>query len=587
MESLPQHLKKYIVQQDDQNYSPMDQAVWRYILRQLKNFLKSNAYTGYIEGLEKLEITPDEIPLISNLSQKLERFGWRALPVSGFIPPAAFMELQSLSVLPIASDIRSLEHLLYTPAPDIVHEAAGHAPFLIHADFSNYLKKYAQVARKALISKEDLDLYEAIRLLSDIKENPTSSKEQITKAEENLVLKSKAISHISEAAELGRMNWWTAEYGLIGEIQNPKIYGAGLLSSVGESRWCLSSKVKKIPFTIDCLKYSYDITEPQPQLFVTPDFLTLEKVLEQMAEAMAFKTGGVESLEKALKSGVVNSFEVDSLVQIGGQLEKYCLDVSGNISFLKFKGPTQIAVEEKELMGHDKVYHNEGFSTPLGMIKGFEHCPSDFTDSDWVKVGLELGKKISLEFQSGFKVEGIYLGRIVLKQKTILLKFKEATATYNSEVVFQPEWGYYDMVLGQKITSVYSGPPDRLAYGEIEDFIAMRVQKPILTDTQKQIQELYSEIRYLRKFRPQKEILTEALKKHFKEIKNLSSEDWLLPLEIYELVSQESLDNEFSHDEFKCDEFKKEVLTYLKLQTQKLPQYKSSIEDGIALSTVQ
>lgn len=579
MESLPKHLKKYIVQQDNQNYSPMEQAVWRYILRQLKNFLRNNAYSGYVEGLEKLEITPDEIPLISNLSQKLERFGWRALPVSGFIPPAAFMELQSLSVLPIASDIRSLEHLLYTPAPDIVHEAAGHAPFLIHPDFSNYLKKYAQVARKALISKEDLDLYEAIRVLSDIKENPTSSKEQITKAEENLVLRSKAISHISEAAELGRMNWWTAEYGLIGDLQNPKIYGAGLLSSVGESRWCLSSKVKKIPFTIDCLKYSYDITEPQPQLFVTPDFLTLEKVLEQMADAMAFKTGGVESLEKALKSEVVNSFEVDSLVQIGGQLEKYYLDISGNVSFLKFKGPTQIAVEQKELMGHDKGYHKDGFSSPLGKIKGNDRCPSEFLDSDWAKVGLELGKKISLEFQSGFKVEGIYLGRIIQKQKTILLKFKEATVTYNSEVLFQPEWGYYDMVLGHQITSVYSGPPDRLAFGEIEDFIAMRVQKPILTETQKQIQKLYSEIRYLRNHRPQNEILFTALKKHFKEIINLSSEDWLLPLEIYELVSQESLNNEFRHDEFK-----KEVLTYLKSQIQKLPQFKSSIEDGIALS---
>ena len=58
------------------------------------------------------------------------------------------------------------------------------------------------------------------------------------------------------------MNWWTAEYGLIGEIDDPKIYGAGLLSSVIESYHCLSEKVEKIPYTIDSTKYDYDITEP-------------------------------------------------------------------------------------------------------------------------------------------------------------------------------------------------------------------------------------------------------------------------------------------------------------------------------------
>ncbi|MCK6596989.1 MAG: aromatic amino acid hydroxylase [Bdellovibrionaceae bacterium] len=289
MENLPQHLRKYIVEQDYSKYTPIDHAVWRFILRQLKKFLKVNAHECYLEGLEKTGITEDRIPSIAELSKNLEKFGWRALPVSGFIPPAAFMELQSLSVLPIASDMRSLEHLLYTPAPDIVHEAAGHAPILIHPEFSNYLKKYAQVAKKALISKEDLELYEAIRILSDIKENPHSNSEQIMEAEENLKFKSKSITHVSEASLLSRMNWWTAEYGLIGSLDKPKIFGAGLLSSVGESKWCLSDAVKKIPLSLDCLNYSYDITEPQPQLFVTPNFQTLTLVLEQMAKLGVLK----------------------------------------------------------------------------------------------------------------------------------------------------------------------------------------------------------------------------------------------------------------------------------------------------------
>jgi phenylalanine-4-hydroxylase len=303
LQPLPDHLKKYIVDQDNINYTPKEQAIWRYILRQLKNFLKDHAHESYLSGLDKTGISSEEIPRIKDISKHLEKFGWRALPVSGFIPPAAFMELQSLSVLPIASEMRSLDHLKYTPAPDIVHEAAGHAPFLAHPEFAEYLKKYSSVAKKAIVSKEDLDIYEAIRVLSDVKENPASTKDQIFEAEKTLEKVVAENKTVSEAAELGRMNWWTAEYGLIGSLENPKIFGAGLLSSVGESKACLESKVKKLPLTIDCLKYSYDITEQQPQLFVTPSFKHLETVLAEMAEGMAFKTGGKSKNIKNSKYG--------------------------------------------------------------------------------------------------------------------------------------------------------------------------------------------------------------------------------------------------------------------------------------------
>ncbi len=129
MDFIPLHLKKYIVNQDYSKYTPLDHACWRYILRQLKKFLSNHAHQSYLSGLEKTGLDIETVPNISDISAHLENFGWRALPVSGFIPPAAFMELQSLSVLPIASDMRSIDHLMYTPAPDIVHDAAGHAPF--------------------------------------------------------------------------------------------------------------------------------------------------------------------------------------------------------------------------------------------------------------------------------------------------------------------------------------------------------------------------------------------------------------------------------------------------------------------------
>ena len=64
------------------------------------------------------------------MNEKLARVGWSAVAVRGFIPPAVFTELQSRRVLAIAADIRTHEHIEYTPAPDIVHESAGHAPFI-------------------------------------------------------------------------------------------------------------------------------------------------------------------------------------------------------------------------------------------------------------------------------------------------------------------------------------------------------------------------------------------------------------------------------------------------------------------------
>lgn len=573
MKRLPSHLRKYIVEQDYSKYTAIDHSVWRYILRQLRNFLATHAHEYYLDGLEKTGIEIESIPRIEDISRKLEKFGWRALPVSGFIPPAAFMELQSQSVLPIASDMRTLEHLSYTPAPDIVHEAAGHAPMLIHPEFSAYLRKYAQVARKAIISREDLNLYSAIRDLSDIKENPNSTPEEIDKAEKHLAQVSKSISHVSEASLLGRMNWWTAEYGLIGSLQNPKIFGAGLLSSVGESRWCLSKEVKKIPLTVKCIDQSYDITEPQPQLFVTPDFKTLEKVLEELAEQMAFKTGGMKGLQKAIQAESVNTVQMDSGLQISGQLIQVISTDESPVSYLKFKGPTQLSFEDRELSGHDKNYHRDGYGTVVGFLKDFPTVPpSDLTDSQWEKLGLQLGQEIHLRFSNGINVQGVYLGRVVQKKKTLVLSFKNATVKLGSQILFDPSWGTYDLGLGSSVPSVFGGPADDESYGDNEDFAVKRVPAPTFTTEQKHLQSLYSEVRYLRENEVEGEALQSGLMKIFSQAQKLP--DWLLPLEIYELCLNRGVSENFS----------KEVLQHLENLKKKNSKNKNLIDEGLELA---
>jgi phenylalanine-4-hydroxylase len=539
MESLPKHLQKYVVEQNYAKYTPVEQASWRYILRQLKAFLAVHAHECYVEGLAKTGIEIESIPRIEDISAKLEKFGWRAIPVSGFIPPAAFMELQSLGVLPIASDMRTLDHLLYTPAPDIVHEAAGHAPILIHPEFAEYLRQYAQIAKKAIISKEDIDMYEAIRDLSDIKESGVSTPAQIQAAEARLEKVTKETSHISEAAELGRMNWWTAEYGLIGDIKSPKIFGAGLLSSVGEAKRCLSDKVQKIPLTVACIQQGYDITEPQPQLFVTPDFATLSKVLNEMADQMAFRMGGITSLQKIIQARSVNTVQLNSGIQISGVLSEVLTPPhpSQEAAYLKFTGPSQLSFAEDELQGHGPAYHEQGFGTPVGKLKKFPTiCPSQLSDRQWDSLDAAPGKTMILEFTSGVHVTGTFNGRVEQEGKTILLSLTDAKATYQGRVLFDPAWGTYDMAIGSGVPSVFGGPADRLAYGDTDDFAAARVPQREYSAQEKLFHAQYAKLRQFREAQLSGAALETELQNLLKTQDEQFPKDWLLRLEAYELL---------------------------------------------------
>ncbi|MBX3040088.1 MAG: aromatic amino acid hydroxylase [Bdellovibrionaceae bacterium] len=534
---LPSHLRKYVVRQEDRSYTPVDHAVWRFCLRQLRAYLSKNAHESYLDGLSKTGIEVERIPRIADVSEKLAHFGWRALPVSGFIPPAAFMELQALNVLPVASDIRSLDHLTYTPAPDIVHEAAGHAPMLANTEFADYLRQYAQVAKKALISKEDMDVYEAIRDLSDLKENPASTEQEIKAAEERLVRVSESSTHISEATWLSRMNWWTAEYGLIGSLEKPRIYGAGLLSSVGESKLCLSDKVKKIPMSIDCIEYGYDITEPQPQLFVTPDFKTLGVVLNELADRMAFREGGRVSIEKAIQAKTVNTVELNSGLQISGICTEILPAQGTEIAYLRFEGPSQLSMTDRQLEGHGKDDHAHGFGTAVGFLKAHPgKCPSTLSDEDWETLGAKPGQTLTLEYTSGVKVVGAFKSRMVKDGKTVLLALENATATLDGRVLFDPSWGTYDLAIGSSVPSVFGGPADRLAFGEVDDFIAKRVPTPVFSEQEKKRHQLYERVRDWREKQVKGDVLEQNLATALDEATRDFPEDWLIVLEMHELA---------------------------------------------------
>lgn len=140
-------------------------------------------------------------------------------------------------------------------------------------------------------------MYEAIRLLSILKEAEDTPQEKTDKAEKAVADLQNDMGELSEMAQIRNLHWWTVEYGLIGTVENPKIYGAGLLSSIGESAWCMTDNVKKIPYDISAANQNFDITQLQPQLYVTPNFSYLSLILEEFANKMALRTGGLSELK--------------------------------------------------------------------------------------------------------------------------------------------------------------------------------------------------------------------------------------------------------------------------------------------------
>src|SRR5213594_4629862 len=423
--ATPKHLLQFAVDQRYDDYTPVDHAVWRCIMRQNIFFLREYAHKVYFKGLLNTGISFERIPRIEEMNDILAKIGWGAVAVDGFIPPAVFMEFQAYKVLVIACDMRQIYHIEYTPAPDIVHEAAGHAPIIVDREYSKYLQRFGEVGAKAMSSKKDFELYQAIRHLSILKERPNADPKEVEEAQKLVEHRQKNLGEPSEMALLSRLHWWTVEYGLIGTLENPKIYGAGLLSSIGESVSCLEPEVKKIPYSIDAETHAFDITTKQPQLFVCRDFQHLKEVLEEFASKMAYQIGGLEGINKAIECNNVATCEYSSGLQVSGVFTEVITDEKDSPIYLRATGKSALAFGNKELPGHGIDYHKEGFGSPIGKWRQTSTPSELLTDNDLRELGIAQGKKTKLEFVSGIVVEG-KIDKILRRDgKVVLITFSD------------------------------------------------------------------------------------------------------------------------------------------------------------------
>ncbi len=532
LNKLPKHLRQFIKPQNYNDYSAIDQAVWRYVMRKNVDFLSKVAHKSYLDGLNQTGISIDQIPNMYGMNRILKDIGWAAVAVDGFIPPNAFMEFQAYNVLVIASDIRQLDHIEYTPAPDIIHEGAGHAPIIANPEYAEYLRRFGEIGCKAISSAKDYELYEAVRKLSIIKEAPNSSPNDIADAEKHVEYLQQNMGEPSEMALIRNLHWWTVEYGLIGTLNNPKIYGAGLLSSIGESAWCMTDAVKKLPYTIEATFKDFDITKPQPQLFVTPDFAHLSLILEEFANTMSLRKGGLSGIKKLIQSEALGTIELSTGLQVSG-IFNTVIDHEGKPVYIQTTGETALAYREKELIGHGIENHKQGFGSPIGKLKGINLAIEDMSPRDLSAYNIYEERNITLEFEGGITVSGeIITGKRNLQGKIILVSFKNCTVKHLDQILFQPDWGIFDMAVGKEVVSAFSGPADLNSFNLITHVPTSQTIHVKKSENQLQLEKLYQQIRDYREGKnntiSRTKVLEELVKNH--------SNDWLLPIEIYELA---------------------------------------------------
>ena len=528
--SLPEHLQPFVAIQDYSQYTPRDHAIWRFLLHQLKFSLSRSAHPTYFDGLVKTGIGLESIPRIEEINARLNELGWQAVAVDGFLPPAVFMEFQARKVLAIALNIRSYEHMLYTPAPDIIHESAGHAPFLVDIDYAEFLQMFGELGMRAVANQHDMDTYESVRQLSIVKESNSSTQADIDSAQKRVEELQNTKVLPSEANLLARLHWWTVEYGLVGDLDDYTIYGAGLLSSLSESQGCLDdTSVKKIPLTLNAVKTSYDITKPQPQLFITESCRHLSQVLAEYGHHMCYSRGGASALNEAIESGSINTVCYNSGLQVSGRIRRVITDAVGNAIYLNTDGPTQLAFQNQELSGHDINYHAQGFGSPVGKLRTMERCLSAYTVDELKRHGIEIGKSAELNFLSGIKVVGVLTNIDRRNQKNILFTFTDCTVSdVDGDILFDPSWGVFDMAIGDSVASVFGGSADQIKFPMYE------APSQNVTAAQTYDKETLDQFEVYKELRAARETGL-GIEQIISKVSLLKNCDWLLTFEALEL----------------------------------------------------
>ena len=563
LDRLPSHLLQYVKPQYYDRYTAVDQAVWRYVMRKNVHSLVDMAHESYLKGLERTGISMHEIPSMYGMNRILEKIGWAAVAVDGLIPTRAFLEFQAYNVLVIASEIRTVDEIEYTPIPDIIHESAGHAPIIANPEYAEFLRRMGQLGSKAISSAHDAGLEKAARHLTSLKESATATKVEIDQATEELQHWQVKKTLDSEMSGIRNLHWWSVEYGLIGQMNKPRIYGAGLLSSIGESTWCMSDHVKKLPYTLEAATTMFDYTKPQPQLFVTPDFAHLSLILEEFADGMGVRTGGASALAKLVDSNEIGTIELSTGIQISGKFQKFSTTDRGAVSFFMTEGSSSLAYRDREILGHGVDTYRNGYCSPIGKLKGINLAIEDMSPRDLEIYHIYEGRDVELIFEGGAIIKGrVITGIRNLQGKIILIRFRNCSVTQNGITYFSPADGIFNMVVGKGVMSGYAGPADLNSF----DLIHHVVDDLAVEQKSDDRDQIYAAVQKLQTKKDDSDVL-----EIWQKIKGNFSEEWLVMLELCN-----ALDSSNSH-------LKDEITLRLEAVATAKPEVSHLIRDGLTM----
>ena len=227
---------------NDIDYNAREQRVWRYVAEELKELQQKYASPFYLRAKKDLGITTDRIPQLSEMNRKLnELTGFRLAPIEGLVETRGFLSWLSYRVMLCTQYIRHHSHPAYTPEPDIVHEAIGHIPMFTNPNFADYSQFIGHGAR---------------------------------------------IATDKQLEQLGRLYWFTVEFGMVEHEGDIKAYGAGLLSSFGELEHAFSDQVERRPFNLEqVINHEYSYSDMQKVLYVVPSYAELKEVTRKYIES--------------------------------------------------------------------------------------------------------------------------------------------------------------------------------------------------------------------------------------------------------------------------------------------------------------
>ena len=231
----------FLIEQDWKAYTAEQHRTWAELVRRRMPQLREHACREYLEGFEQIGLREDSLPDLSLVSARLlPRTGWESVPVSGFLPGDAFFAMLAAKMFPTTTWLRSRESMEYTPEPDIFHDVFGHVPLHAHPVFAGFLQQYGKVCA-GLTNAQDLE-------------------------------------------RMGRLFWFTVEFGLIRQDGDVKVYGSGLISSHGECSKVIAGRSEVRDFDLDeVMEQRFDTGAMQPVLFAVESF---EQIYEaaKMAE---------------------------------------------------------------------------------------------------------------------------------------------------------------------------------------------------------------------------------------------------------------------------------------------------------------